>query len=755
MWEGNWNHLIRRTCVLLVGIALLTSCRTFSAAQVTHSTSTATSSAMVTTDNSTAASSALSASATTSPSLIHSSPHPTTTTATAVAADHTIHFGVDINFFDENLRSTQARLQALHEVNVLGATWVRSGLGLGWNQVEPTVGVWNFTAADATVAAFQAHHLHMLAELGSTPSWAAAPGNGASYNLPPKDPQQFAVYAGKVAAHFRGQISAYKIYNEPQNVPAWSPHLYAEVFALAAQAIHAADPRALVMPGGFWFAGGHTAEFQRALFADPQYPMGRYVDVINLHMTRTSPASTQRWLHDAHRFMAAFHLNLPIWVDEFAYPSVSSVQWDPAYRDGEASQAAYYAAILTIMAADPDVRGIFCTYLVDEPKALRPIERYLGIMRDGFIPKPSFTVYQQFIVQHRYPSTATPPASGVYRVEGKRIIDFNGATFIPYGVQVPSLWVDNWRHNTGMQQNAAILRQQTLYATIHTVWHANTISLQLASADLFDEDPYDQAYLDLVDQVVAMAHAAGMATLIVLQYESTTRKPLPTADSVHFWHVLAAHYQHEPWVFFDIFNEPRNPQPGPDDGAAWQRWQSGGVAAGVSYVGMQAIIDTIRQAGSQNLIFVDGLAAGEDLNGVPTHLLHGGNIVYAVHPYFNATQHATPVEWDRWFGTIARTGDFPVVADEWGEYQSSTHGECLPQAPTLVPQFLAYVRLLHIGLIAYGLYPGILIRGWDFKKPTAFDQPSYTCPPTSFPNMDPQAQGIGQLLIAYFARYSH
>ncbi|MCL4508202.1 MAG: glycoside hydrolase family 5 protein, partial [Chloroflexi bacterium] len=143
---------------------------------------------------------------------------------------------------------------------------------------------------------------------------------------------------------------------------------------------------------------------------------------------------------------------------------------------------------------------------------------------------------------------------------------------------------------------------------------------------------------------------------------------------------------------------------------------------------MQTLVDTIRGQGNPNLILADGLATGEDLNAVPNHLLHGGNVVYAVHPYFNATQHATAAEWDHWFGDAAAT--LPVVADEWGEYQSSSHGECFPQAPVLVPQFLAYLRRKQIGLIGYALYPGILIRGWNFADPTAFDYPPYTCPNT-------------------------
>lgn len=351
------------------------------------------------------------------------------------------------------------------------------------------------------------------------------------------------------------------------------------------------------------------------------------------------------------------------------------------------------------------------------------------------------------------PAPLATAAGQPFRVVGRQILR-DGVPFVPYGVEVPSLWVASWRHNAGMQHNVHVLQQPSLYATIRHVWHANTIAIKVASADLFDRQPVDQAYLAAIDGVVSQAHAYGMQTIIALQYESTTRQRLPTEDSLRFWQVLARRYAGQPWVFFDLFNEARNPAGGPDDPAVWNRWQHGGTVGGRDSVGMQTLVDTVRAEGNTNLLFADGLAAGEDLNGVPTHLLRGGNVVYAVHPYFNATQHATPAEWDRWFGNVATAGDFPVTADEWGEYQSNSHGACFPAAAGIVPRFLTYLHHRHIGLIGYGLYPGILIRGWNFADPTAFHRLPNRCTATSFPNFDQHAQGAGQLLIQFFAANS-
>lgn len=343
-------------------------------------------------------------------------------------------------------------------------------------------------------------------------------------------------------------------------------------------------------------------------------------------------------------------------------------------------------------------------------------------------------------------SPAVPNVS--YSVNGKEIVDSAGEVLVPYGVEIPGLWVSDWRNDAGMQQNVRLLENATLYADARYFWHSNTLDIKIASTDLFDESPYDSTYLAVLDTVVNYTHSYGMDIILALQYESTTKQPLPTQDTLNFWSVMASHYRHDPWVFFDIFNEPRSPT-GSDGTVAWGLWQNGGTLNGTTYVGFQQVVDAIRGENSTNLIFADGLAAGEDLNGVPTHLLSGSNVVYAVHPYFGP-QHNSTADWNQWFGSAASALDAPVVADEWGEYQSSSHGECVTNAPTLVPEFLQYLNGFGIGVIGYGLYPGILIRGWNFTDPTAFDQPSYTCPNTSFPNLDPSAQGIGTLLVSYF-----
>lgn len=355
-------------------------------------------------------------------------------------------------------------------------------------------------------------------------------------------------------------------------------------------------------------------------------------------------------------------------------------------------------------------------------------------------------------------NASTAPAFASYHVAGKYILDAQGNIFIPYGVLIDGVLLaqPDWKtdgvltHDTFDQMQAA-----------HDFWHSNTVRLQIGSTALFAQTPYDASYLAKIDQDVQWATQLGMNIILSLQYEGhgNSGQKMPTQGTLHFWSVIAPHYANNPRVFFDIFNEPdiKDILGQVDTNAAWAFWQNGGTGIdGATYVGMQQVVNSIRRKGVKNLILVEGLAAGEDIMLLPEHTLTGSNIVYAIHPYLNDTNHHSPDDWDSWFGNAAANGNFPVVADEWGEYQS-TNGQCINDAPTVVSQFLAYLKSHQIGLIAYGFVPGTLIRGWNFRAPTSYAHANTSCTiDTSIgPNLAANAEGAGQLIRQYFIASSN
>jgi endoglucanase len=332
------------------------------------------------------------------------------------------------------------------------------------------------------------------------------------------------------------------------------------------------------------------------------------------------------------------------------------------------------------------------------------------------------------------PAVALP---GPYTVRGNQILGSNGKPFVPYGITIPGLSEPDWQPNVA--SNEAQIEATARF------WHGNTVRLQVAPADLLDSYPYNKPYLAAIQQEVATAQQNGLDVILSAQYQNTTNLPMPDASTARFWQLIAPRYKGDPGVWFDLFNEPAF-VPGPtDQQLVWRIWQYGGYG----YVGMQHLVKVIRATGARNVILAEGLEKAKTLSGLPAHLLTGGNVGYAVHPYFTGTYWSKPQAWEANWGSL--TGIVPVVADEWGEFENAG-GECVHKARTLVPAFLSYLVGHHVGLIAWALVPGVLIRGTNLDDPTAFNRGvPWECQSA---DPGPQAQGPGQVVRAYFAAHS-
>jgi len=179
-----------------------------------------------------------------------------------------------------------------------------------------------------------------------------------------------------------------------------------------------------------------------------------------------------------------------------------------------------------------------------------------------------------------------------------------------------------------------------------------------------------ESYLKDVDRVVRWAARVGAYTLLDLQWLDADLPfggnrnfvaPLPNLQSCDFWRLLASRYRDEPAVLFDLFNEPHDrlsDDPYPlirEDGAfyasthrrvtplEWKPWAL-------------RLIDVIRSAHPEALMFVSGVNWGYDLRGMA---LDRANLVYSTHVYRNRGSN-----WKDAFGSLAET--LPVFAGEWG-----------------------------------------------------------------------------------------
>jgi hypothetical protein len=355
----------------------------------------------------------------------------------------------------------------------------------------------------------------------------------------------------------------------------------------------------------------------------------------------------------------------------------------------------------------------------------------------------------------RATTTACGTATGPFTVSGTQVLAQDGTPFVSYGITVPGLQGLNW-------QEFGLLDLDKIQATADD-WCANTVRLQLNQDNLLGPDGtgFNQAYLAAIESEVSAAEAYHL--VVVLNDNTEFASPAarvtqlgPTPATETFWKDLASVYGNDPQVIFDLFNEPRTYAPGMSQAQEWKLWLNGGEFGGVFYpFGMAALADYVRGTlQAQNLFWIESPNGAASFAGMVTQgaLLRTSGVVYAVHHPAGPQDTAG---WNADFGYLVTTGAAPVVDGEWTNYEpvptagpTRPRSSCWPGAPTEVPAYLRYLSMYGIGLNAYQLQPGYLIKSYaNFSGPTTINGLTWSC----VSNSEPQpGQGAGSLVMAWF-----
>lgn len=110
---------------------------------------------------------------------------------------------------------------------------------------------------DQIVALANAYDVQIIARLGNPPAWTRALTNTIGTYAPPDDYHDFGDFVETVARRYRGQITYYQVWNEPNGNEEWgdpalspvNPEQYTQLLCLAYGRIKAADPQAVVLAG--------------------------------------------------------------------------------------------------------------------------------------------------------------------------------------------------------------------------------------------------------------------------------------------------------------------------------------------------------------------------------------------------------------------------------------------------------------------------------------------------------------------------
>ena len=354
-------------------------------------------------------------------------------------------------------------------------------------------------------------------------------------------------------------------------------------------------------------------------------------------------------------------------------------------------------------------------------------------------------------------------------VVGNRMQDGAGQVFMPYGVSVVGgPQTINWQ-STERAAKAQIIAS-------HRYWHANAVRLQVSESLLLDQPTpghsYDVVFAKAVDRLVCRILRQGQIPVINDTTIFTTLERGPTRRTIRFWGWMSKRYGNTLPVIFDLFNEPKLTMH-PSSGAfltqahAWRLWRSGGSVSGVHYVGMQDLVDEIRlHQRVSNVIWAEEPyyveADQARLGLLPRYRLRGADIVYGFHkPRMDRNSRSF-----RDVRAVAAKG-LPLVNSEWGQFAAIDRPwMCQSDSYVTAPRYLRYLRRAGIGMLAWSLQPGALVKGVTgvdtvhdgldqrftpvarkLAVPSAMTA-SYGCTRAA------RGQGAGKLVMDYFARYS-
>ncbi|HET8991641.1 MAG TPA: cellulase family glycosylhydrolase [Candidatus Saccharimonadales bacterium] len=363
-------------------------------------------------------------------------------------------------------------------------------------------------------------------------------------------------------------------------------------------------------------------------------------------------------------------------------------------------------------------------------------------------------------------SAAAPPKSG-FSTQGKKIL-LNGNQFTPYGISV----VDDLEGSNWCTQHAQNVSDAEIHAAAQ-YWHVNSIRLQVSEDNFMNGATCTYAgktytSQDAMNRLGAEVDEIENLSKIPIINDDTekTGGPLaPTENSVIFWDNFTAYlagksnteYNN---VIFDLFNEPST-----EDNI----WAFGGNYQGTTYLGMQDLVNAIRNGPNlnNNLVFVEGesipgLLHATSLQVLSKYQLQGTNIVYAYH-HVNLDKPESA--WMERMGLDANV-NAPIVDGEWAQYASPRTYECYTNAPSNISTYFSLMQQNDIGMIFWSLEPGVgtvaeqpsypvsdVIQSWFPENPSGYSQPdtfsgTYSCSYDSAGNL--LGIGAGNEVMNYF-----
>jgi len=316
------------------------------------------------------------------------------------------------------------------------------------------------------------------------------------------------------------------------------------------------------------------------------------------------------------------------------------------------------------------------------------------------------------------------PSVKSLKVSGKNLVNESGAIAQLRGVNRPSLefrcvaysenpgWAGFMTDDDEVVGGRSPAYTDTVVSSLST-WdkagsseHSiNTVRLPLnescwlgTAPGPYSGEPYRAFVKSLVDKLTA----SGRYVILDLHWSSPGNTIAMSQDvgpnrehSLPFWGLVAEQYKTNPAVAFDLYNEPRiwchTPACQGDYSQAvaygWGCYLNGctytykfedfpqqPVGSTIDIVGTQELLNAIRNTGSKNVIFIEGLGWGNSMdnwmNYRPVDLT--GQIAASIHTYTSSGANVRNVAYlDGSFASGGLSSSFPILIGEFGEWMCS------------------------------------------------------------------------------------
>jgi polysaccharide biosynthesis protein PslG len=304
----------------------------------------------------------------------------------------------------------EARLASdLDADRAVGVKWLR--IDINWAQIQaggPTSYDW--TNIDAVVQGAERRGMHVLGVLVYTPSWDRPPGSDATYG---PSPASYAVFAAAAVAHYAAMgVNAYEIWNEENQVNAWtpapSPSAYTALLRAAYPAIKQADPGATVVTGGLAPSPTDGTNYAPTDFLADLYNDGAkgYFDAVGMHpycwsATRGDQAAFSAWyqMYGAATSIRSIMVangdgGKRIWGTEFGAPT----NGPPGSYVNQATQAAMIGRAFALWSSYSWAGPLFIYQGRDQGTDTSTDQNFYGLISYDGTPKPAYAAYRLAVV---------------------------------------------------------------------------------------------------------------------------------------------------------------------------------------------------------------------------------------------------------------------------------------------------------------------------------------------------------------------